>query len=60
MVTPLRSENRKVAPLKLALTKAAPEEGTLRGSAWVEGDYADPMVLGPLAPEWVVPVRSAG
>lgn len=27
-------------------------EGTLRGSAWVSGDFADEMILGLLAAEW--------
>jgi RimJ/RimL family protein N-acetyltransferase len=40
------------AMIRVAANTGFAEEGTLRNSAWVHGDFADEVILGLLATEW--------
>ena len=41
------------AMIAIATVAGFTREGTLRGVAWVDGDFADEAVLGMLAAEWL-------
>jgi RimJ/RimL family protein N-acetyltransferase len=41
-----------VAMIRVAAKIGFAQEGTLRNSAWVQGDFADEVILGLLATEW--------
>jgi RimJ/RimL family protein N-acetyltransferase len=43
---------RNAPMLRAAANAGFSQEGVLRGSAWVDGDFADQAILGLLRPDW--------